>query len=74
MPKTHDNIKAGRFSLIIELILAFTWSPNMVGEVKYLSPDFKQVPWHRFKPLNIVIRIVWSILSLNSKQFHQILF
>ena len=32
-----------RFSLIAEQILAFASSPNMVREVKDLSPNFKQI-------------------------------
>ena len=39
MLKTCDN----RFSLIVEQILAFTSSPNMVREVKDLSPNLKQI-------------------------------
>ena len=31
-----------RFYLIIEQILAFSSGPNMVREVKNLSPNFKQ--------------------------------
>ena len=31
------------FSLIVEQILAFTSHPNMVREVKNLSPNFKQI-------------------------------
>ena len=30
-----------RFSLTVEQMLAFTSSPNMVKEVKYLSPKFQ---------------------------------
>ena len=32
-----------RFSLIIEQILFFASHHNMVGEVKNLSPNFKQI-------------------------------
>ena len=32
-----------RFSLIVEQILAFASSPNIVGEVKNLFPNFKQI-------------------------------
>ena len=32
-----------RFALIVEQILAFTSSPNMVREIKSLSPNFKQI-------------------------------
>ena len=33
----------GRFSLIVEQILAFGSSINLVGEVNNLSRDFKQI-------------------------------
>ena len=32
-----------RFSLIVEQILAFAWSTNLVREVKKLSPSFKRI-------------------------------
>ena len=32
-----------RFSLIVEQILAFTWSTNSVREVKKLGPSFKRI-------------------------------
>ena len=32
-----------RFSLIVEQMLAFASGPNMVREVKNLSPNFKQI-------------------------------
>ena len=32
-----------RFYLIVALILAFASSPNIVREVKNLSPNFKQI-------------------------------
>ena len=32
-----------RFSLIGEQILAFTWSTNLVREVKNLSTNFKRI-------------------------------
>ena len=60
----------GGFSLIVEKALVFPWSPNMIGELKNLSPNFKQIAWRRFASSNIAIRIVRSILSLNSEQFH----
>ena len=64
-----------RFSFIVEQILAdFDSSPNMVREVKNLSPDFKQIVRRCFTLLNILIWIVTSILSLNSKQFRQKLY
>ena len=37
MPKTYDNIN----SLIVELVLPFNQSPNIVREVKKLSPSSK---------------------------------
>ena len=40
MPKTCGHMKV-RFSLIVEQIIAFARIPNMVREVKYLSPNFK---------------------------------
>ena len=63
-----------RFSLIVEQTLAFTSSPNMVREKKNLSPNFKQIAWRSFTLLNILVWIVRSILSLNSKQFHKKLY
>ena len=41
MPKTYDNIKLD--FLIVEQILAFASSPNMVREVNNLPPNFKQI-------------------------------
>ena len=35
--------KKSRFSLIVEQILAFTSSTNLVGKVKSLSPNLKQI-------------------------------
>ena len=32
-----------RFSLIVEQILVFTSHPNIVKEVKNISPNFKQI-------------------------------
>ena len=32
-----------RFSLIVEQILAFTSGPNMVRELKNLSPNFEKI-------------------------------
>ena len=63
-----------RFSLILEQILAFASSPDMGRQIKYLPPNFKQVARQYFKLLNILIWIVRSIFSLNSKQFHQKLY
>ena len=37
-----------RLFLIVEHILAFASKPNMVREVKNLSPNFKQIPWMFF--------------------------
>ena len=72
MPKKYDNIKLD--FLIVEQIIAFASSPNMVREVKNLPPNFKQIASQFFTLLNILILIVRSILSLNSKQFHQELY
>ena len=60
-----------RFSLILEKILAFTSSSSMVLDVKNLSPNFKQTVWRCFTLLDILIWIIRSILSLNSKQNQQ---
>ena len=62
--------RKNKISLIAEQILAFASSPNMVMEVKNLSPNVKQITWRCFTLLNILIWIVRSILSINSKQFH----
>ena len=40
MPTTYDK----RFSSIVEQILAFASSSNLVREVTNLSPNFKQLP------------------------------
>ena len=58
-------------SLIVEQILTFVWSPNIAREVKNLSSSFKQIAWRSFELLNVLIRIVTSILSINCKQFYQ---
>ena len=42
MPKTYRNKKL-RFSLTVEQVLLFALSPNMVREVKKLSPNFKKI-------------------------------
>ena len=60
-----------RFSLIVEEILAFASGPNMVRELKRMSPNFKEIVWQSFTLLNICVWIGRSILSLNSKQFHK---
>ena len=54
-----------RFYLIVEQILAFASSPNMVREVKNMSPNFKKVAWRSFTLLNVLVWIVGFILSLN---------
>ena len=61
-----------RFPLIEAQILDFPSSLNMVREVKNLSPNFKQTVLLCFTLLNVLIKIVRSILSINSEQFHQI--
>ena len=43
MPKTYGNVNI-RFSLAVDLILAFDSGPNVVREVKNMSPNFKQIP------------------------------
>ena len=67
-----ENLRQNKitFSLILEQISAFVSHPNIVGEVKNLSLDFRQIAWRCFRFLNIFIWIVRSILMLNSKQFH----
>ena len=63
-----------RFSLITKEALAFASYPNMVSKEKNLSPKFKQIAWQCFTLLNVFIWIGRSILSLNSKPFHQQLY
>ena len=46
-----------RFPLILEQILAFASSPNMVREVKNLSPNFKKIAWRCSTILNILIHV-----------------
>ena len=41
MPKNFGKIKC--FSLIVEKVLAFASRPNMVREVKNLSPNLKRI-------------------------------
>ena len=67
---TTKNLQI-RFSLILEQVLAFASSLNMVIAVKDLSPNFEQIAWLYFNLLSILIWIVWSIFSLNSRQFQQ---
>ena len=44
MPKTCDNVKLDFFFFsIAEQILAFASHPNIVSEVKNMSPNFKQI-------------------------------
>ena len=62
-----------RFSLIVEQILAFAASTNLIREVKNNSPNFKQITWRCFELLNVLIGIERTILSLNFKQFRQTL-
>ena len=62
-----------RFSLIIELILAFDSSPNIFRE-NSLSSNFKLIVLLCFTLLSILSRIVKPILSQKSKQFHQKLY
>ena len=71
--KNAENLQQykSRFSLIAEQVLALASHPNMVREVKNLSPNFKQIVWRCFTFLNILIWIAGSILSPNSKHFHQ---
>ena len=60
--------------MIVEQIRAFDSSPNMVREVENLPLNFKQGTSRCFTLLNILIRIIKPILSLNTKQFHQKLY
>ena len=73
MPNTYDNVKLD-FLFIADHILAFPSHNNMVSEVKNLYLNFKQIAWRCIASLDIFIWIVKSILSLNSKQFHQKLY
>ena len=54
--------------------MAFALSANLVREGKNMSPNFKKIVRQRLKLLNILIRIVKSILSPSFKQFHQTLY
>ena len=54
-----------RFSLIVEQILAFTSSFNMVREAKKICSNFEQIEGRYFVLMNI--GKVRSILLLNSK-------
>ena len=63
-----------RFYLVVDQIPALASNPNMVREVKNLSPNFKQVAWKCFTLLNILIWIVRCILSIDSKQFPEKLY
>ena len=65
------NVKHLQQYKIAEQILVFASQPNIIKEVKILSPNFKQIVWQCF---TVFIWIVWSIFSLNSKLFHQKLF
>ena len=58
-----------KFSFIVVHILAFASSTNLVGEVKNMFLNFKQVVFQSFLLLNLLIEIGRSILSLNFKQF-----
>ena len=71
-----ENLRQYRskFSLIVELILAFNSSSSRAWEVKNLSLIFKQIASRYFKLLNIIIWIVRFILSLISKRLHQKLY
>ena len=43
--------------MILEQILVFASSPNMVREVKNLSPNFKKIVWRCSTILNILIHV-----------------
>ena len=43
MPKTFEY--KSRFYLIVQKILAFASSTNLVRNVRNVSPDFKQTAW-----------------------------
>ena len=74
MPKTFWQHKS-RLSLIIEQILSFTSNSNMVREGKNLSLNFKQCVWWCFTLLDILIRIVRSILTQSStKNYTQLVY
>ena len=73
LPKTYNNMKLD-FFFIAEQILAFASNPNMIREVNNLSPNFKEIVWKCFTLKTILIWIVRSYLSINSKHFHQKLY
>ena len=60
MPKSYGTIKED-ISLIVQQILTFASSPNN------LSPIFNKIAQRCFILLNILIGIVRSMLSVNSK-------
>ena len=65
-----------RFSFIVEQILAFTSSPNMVRKVKNLPLNLqsRDAVQSLFTLFIVLMWIVRPIPSLNSKQFHQDLY
>ena len=63
-----------RISLILEQILAFASSSNLVREDKNKSPNFKQISRRCFELLNVLIQIDRPILSLNFSQFHLVIY
>ena len=52
-----------RFSLIVEQILAFPSSTNLVGEVKNLPPNFKRII------IIIIIIIIIYLFTVDKKCF-----
>ena len=77
----HDKItnaknlqqNKSRFSLIVEQTLVFTWSNNLVKEVKNVPRNFKWITWRCFSLLKVFIRLGRSTLSLNYNLFYHIL-
>ena len=52
-----------RFSLIVELLLTFKSSPNMVREVKNMSPSFTKIASRSFTVSYSLMEIVKPTLS-----------
>ena len=62
MPKNRRQYTS-RFSLIVEQVLAFTWSTILVKKVKNVPTDFKRIAWLHFSLEIILIRIGSWVLS-----------
>ena len=62
MPKNRRQYTS-RFSLIVEQVLAFTWSTILVKKVKNVPTNFKRIAWLYFSLEIILIRIGSWVLS-----------